>query len=240
MNFAQLHERLRVEILRRIERGTLSGTLLSRQTGYRQSHISNFLRQKRMLSLGAVDRVLDATAISVRDLIPAERQASFDFQESAFEDQSAWISIPLVSQSTAIHDHQVAPRSILDQLKVPAAMLEDVRPNCSPSRRAWFRFVAVRATPHEAEPMRPVIQPHALLVIDRHYCSLAPYHASEPTLFAVRYGNILHFRYVAFEANRLVLRPYNFTHPIDLLDLEPDESAADALTGRICLSLAPF
>jgi hypothetical protein len=34
MTFSQMNERLRVELLRRIQRGTLSVSLLSRQTGF--------------------------------------------------------------------------------------------------------------------------------------------------------------------------------------------------------------
>ena len=47
MNFTQMHERLRLELLRRIQRGTLSVSLLSRQTGFGQAHLSNFLNRKR-------------------------------------------------------------------------------------------------------------------------------------------------------------------------------------------------
>jgi len=42
MNFTQMHERLRLELLRRIQRGTLSVSLLARQTGFGQAHLSNF------------------------------------------------------------------------------------------------------------------------------------------------------------------------------------------------------
>ena len=55
-----MHERLRLELLRRIQRDTLSVSLLSRQTGFGQSHLSNFLRSRRQLSLEAIDRVLFA------------------------------------------------------------------------------------------------------------------------------------------------------------------------------------
>ena len=66
------------------------------------------------------------------------------------------------------------------------------------------------------------------------------YHLSEATLYAVRYGGALRFRYASFSANRLVLRPYNFPHEIELVELSPDETPSDALIGRICLSLAAF
>ena len=72
MNFTQMHERLRLELLRRIQRGTLSISLLARQTGFGQSHISNFLRCKRQLSLEALDRVLASQHIKAWDLLPVK------------------------------------------------------------------------------------------------------------------------------------------------------------------------
>jgi hypothetical protein len=72
MNFSQLHERLRLEVLRRIDRGALSGSLLARQTGFPQSHISNFLHRKRTLSIEGADRLLAAQMLSVADLADLE------------------------------------------------------------------------------------------------------------------------------------------------------------------------
>jgi transcriptional regulator with XRE-family HTH domain len=238
MNLAQLHERLRLEVIRLIERGTLSGSLLARQTGYRQSHISNFLRRKRTLSMRAFDRLLAVTPISLTDLMPADRQASFDFLDYAPGD-SDWISIPIVSQPSAIHDHHIVSRAVLDLLKLPADMLGDLRPNCRQPRKQWQRFVAVRATELQARPMQPVIQPHAILLIDRHYCSLMPHRITDPNIYAVRVANALAFRYLAFEASRLILRPYNLNHPIDLLELATNETLPDLIVGRVCLSLGP-
>ena len=73
MNFTQMHERLRLELLRRIQRGTLSVSLLARQTGFGQAHLSNFLHSRRQLSLEAMDRILAAQHLTVADLLPAAR-----------------------------------------------------------------------------------------------------------------------------------------------------------------------
>ena len=54
MNFTQMHERLRLELLRRIQRGTVSVSLLARQTGLGQSHLSNFLRSRGTNSARAI------------------------------------------------------------------------------------------------------------------------------------------------------------------------------------------
>ncbi len=67
MNFTQMHERLRVELLRRIERGTLSVSLLARQTGFGKSHLSNFLHSRRKLSLEGTRPDADYPAHGVRE-----------------------------------------------------------------------------------------------------------------------------------------------------------------------------
>jgi hypothetical protein len=74
MNFTQMHERLRLELLRRIQRGTVSVSLLGRQTGFGQAHLSNFLHRRRQLSLEAMDRILTAQHLTVADLLPSAQQ----------------------------------------------------------------------------------------------------------------------------------------------------------------------
>ena len=71
MNFTQMHERLRLELLRRIQRGTVSVSLLGRQSGFGQAHLSNFLHGRRQLSLDAMDRILAAQHLTVADLLPS-------------------------------------------------------------------------------------------------------------------------------------------------------------------------
>jgi len=70
MNFSQMQERLRVELLRRISRGTLSVSLPARQTGFKPSHLPNFLRSPRHLSLDGVDWILASRHRGAADLPP--------------------------------------------------------------------------------------------------------------------------------------------------------------------------
>src|ERR1700747_3231016 len=102
MNFSQLHERLRIEIVRRIDRDQLTGTLLARQTGLRQSHLSNFIRGKRKLSLSALDRVLAAQLLSIAALLPESSRPAVATEENAS-------IVPLVSAATALHSPIVNP-----------------------------------------------------------------------------------------------------------------------------------
>jgi hypothetical protein len=108
MNFTQLQERVRLELLRRIERGTLSVSLLARQTGLGQSHVSNFLRARRGLSLGTLDKVLHAQRLQVADLLPARREALGDLMSGQMGEEAR---IPLVSgqwQSLSLTSGRVA------------------------------------------------------------------------------------------------------------------------------------
>src|ERR1700729_1227992 len=93
MNFQDLHELLRVELLRRIERGGLTGSRLAQQTGFRQAHISNFLNRKRSLSLEGLDRVLASQNITIDQLLPLEIQATHSTQPQTSDPTE---SIPVV------------------------------------------------------------------------------------------------------------------------------------------------
>src|SRR5277367_5298473 len=99
MNFSQLQDRVRSELLRRIDRGTLSVSLLARQTGLGQSHLSNFLHARRGLSMATLDRILAALRLTVEDLLPAPRER----RGTLLDNQAGEVSqIPLVSHSVAL------------------------------------------------------------------------------------------------------------------------------------------
>ncbi len=231
MNFSQMHERLRLELLRRIERGTLSVSLLARQTGFGQPHLSNFLRSRRQLSLEAMDRILAAQRLTVADLLPALPQKAF-WQE----DEGAG-AIPLVSHATALFEPIVRPSAIQLMLHLPPGALETVRPRPTNARRAWHRFVAVRIPAADALPMEPLVLPEALVLLDRHYNKLFPYRPNRPNLYAIRHGAHLTVRYAEFQASRLILRPHNIAFPLELIALNEEESPNDWVVGRVALIL---
>lgn len=231
MNFSQLHERLRIEIARRIDRGQLTGTLLARQTGLRAPHISNFIRKKRKLSLSALDRVLASQQLSIDDLMP-------DTRRSAVEAPSENVSIvPLVAHNTALHSPIVNRRLILEEIRLPAGALDDLRPRRTLARRNWQRFVAVRLTAAQARPMEPVLHPGTVAVLDRHYNSLAPHQPPRPNIYSINFANSLAFRYVSYDANRVILRPHALDSPIELLRLGADESPSACIVGRVCIAI---
>jgi transcriptional regulator with XRE-family HTH domain len=229
MNFTQIHERLRSELLRRIQRGTLSISLLARQTGLGQPHLSNFLRGRRGLSLEAMDRILAAQHLTVADLLPVlVRAASMPTAEAGG-------MVPVVTHAAALFEPYIRPSVVQSMLFFPAGMLESIRARVSHTRRAWQRFVAVRIQASEASAMEPLVLPDALVLIDRHYNSFAPYRPERPNLYAVRHHAHLKLRYVDMELNRLVLRPFNIGWPVELIDSEQWESPNEPLAGRVAL-----
>jgi hypothetical protein len=231
MTFAQLHEHLRLELVRRIQRGTLSVSLLARETGFGASHLSNFLHCKRQLSIAGMDRILAAQHLAAADLLPAHHAPtgwSIDEEIS---------NVPVVSHSAALFEPFIRPAAMKSRLRVHAGALQSIRTRASAARRAWHRFVAVRISSADALPMEPLVLPEALAVIDRHYNSLVPYRPNRPTLYAVRSGAHLTLRYVDFLAGRLVLRPLNIAFPVELVETGPDESPSDLIAGRVVLIL---
>jgi transcriptional regulator with XRE-family HTH domain len=74
MTIHAAQEQLRGLLQRRIERGTMSVTLLSRKTGLGQSHVSNWLHAKRNLSIAALDAIMRALEMDT-ELLPITRRA---------------------------------------------------------------------------------------------------------------------------------------------------------------------
>lgn len=231
MNFTQMHERLRLELLRRIQRGTLSVSLLSRQTGFGQSHLSNFLHSRRQLSFDAIDRILATQHLTASDLLPAARQ------ESELPGQGETHSVPLVSHATALFEPYVRSSAVLSMLHMPAGVFVSARARVSSSRRNWQRFVAVRIPAHEALAMDPLVLPDAIALLDRHYNSLMHYRPNRPNVYAVRSSSHLVLRYADFLANRLVLRPHSIAFPVELIEVGPGELPTDLIVGRVVLIL---
>ena len=102
MNFQDLHELLRVELLRRIERGTLTGSRLAQQAGFQQAHISNFLNRKRALSLEGLDRVMASQNLTVEQILPLELTAV-----AAKVPGDTVELVPVVSASVAMDDARI-------------------------------------------------------------------------------------------------------------------------------------
>jgi transcriptional regulator with XRE-family HTH domain len=234
MKFLELHERLRLETWRRIDKGILSRSLLARQSGLALAHISNFLHRRRRLSLPALDRILRAQALGVEDLSPAE-PAGFASERTARDSMDL---VPVVSQNAAMTSPLIPPRSMQGSVQVPSGWLASFPARRAVGRGSWERFVAVRITRDQALPMDPVLRIGSVVILDRHYNSLATLRPPTPNLYGVRSGTQMLFRHVTFEASRLVLRPRALEFPIEVIELSPQESPSDLLVGRVCLCIS--
>lgn len=231
MNFIQTQDRLRQELARRIQRGILSASLLGRQTGISQVHLSNFIRGKRQLSLEALDRVLAAQHLAIADLLPALARSELLGIDREFA------AIPVISHAAAIADPFIRPVAGQSMLRVHAGKLEPLQPRTPGSRRAWQRFVAVRVDEADAPAMDPLVLPGAIALLDRHYNSLAALRADRRNVYAVRQGARLTLRYAELLSGRLVLRPHNLVFPVELIEVDSGASAQDFLVGRVALIL---
>lgn len=232
MNFSDLHELLRLELLRRIELGLLTGTRLAQQTNFQQAHISNFLNRKRALSLEGLDRVLASQNLSIDQILPLELTAVTAAAAASTESTE---QIPVVSSSTVVEQARISASAIIETIHVSTSRLADSRARPSPKRLGVQRFVAIRVDAQQAVGMEAVLAPGTIAVIDRHYTSLAPYRAQQPTLYAVRSGGTLTLRFVDFEQNCLILRPASVSSSVRLIVLAPQETPADFIVGRVCM-----
>ncbi len=238
MNFADLHELLRQEHARRIEAGALTGTRLAQLTGFRQAHISNFLNGRRALSLDGLDRVLAAQKLTIDQLLPLDLAATTAPGSDTSAAADAVARVPVVSPATALSQPRIAPAAIIESLHLAASRLEGGPSRASTRRADWQRFLAIRVDTEQAAAMSPLLTRGTVVVLDRHYISLAPFRAAQPNLYAVRSGSTLLLRFVDLDGSNLILRPLSLEHPIQVLPLLAPFSLADFLVGRICLQLS--
>jgi hypothetical protein len=143
--------------------------------------------------------------------------------------------VPLVSHSVALFEPAIRPSAMQSMLHFPAQTLASIHWRCPTARHAWQRFVAVRIPGQDALAMDPLVLPEANVLIDRHYTSPAPYRPNRPNVYAVRQRAHLVLRYVDFRSNLLVLRPLSAAFPVELLEVDPGDSPADLLVGRVAL-----
>jgi transcriptional regulator with XRE-family HTH domain len=236
MNFSQLQERLRLELQRRIERGTVSVSLLARQTGLGQGHVSNFLHGRRGLSLATLDKMLAAQRLTAADLLPARREGAGSLLSGQIGETGL---VPLVSADVAIAEPFLRPSIVHAMVPFPAGNLTALLVRCPQTRKQWERFVAVRIGAEEARAMEPILTGDSIVVLDRHYISFRPYEEGKTNLYGVRglgMGRLL-IRYAQAEAGRVVLRPYRVDFPVEVMDVPGKETVNDVLVGRVALIL---
>jgi hypothetical protein len=206
----------------------------------RRAHISNFLNRRRSLSLDGLDRVLAAQNLSVDDLMPHSGMP-LEISGSAAADgrnaggREAAEPVPVVAHSTAMEDAVVRAGSVIEMVYISTSRMAASRARPSARTAHWQRFVAIRADAPQASAMDPMIAADAIVVIDRHYNSPAPYRAQQRTLYAVRSGSGLMLRFLEFDDARLVLRPLSLEFPVQVIAVGENESPGDYVVGRVSL-----
>lgn len=231
MKFRNLQEKLRQELLTRIEAGELSGMRLAELTGFKQAHISNFLNRKRGLSLEGMDKVLQTQHLSVLDLLDPDdvnRRATV-----APPAESRFQNIFVVDAEIAASERLIMSMVVRDIVKFRTSFLRKLRPDAQGGRHDWERFVVIRADARDGMSMYPRILPGASLLLDRHYNSLKAYRRNESNMYAVRRKNGCVIRYVQVEGENLILRPHNQAYPVEILAMD-EKPAADHIVGRVC------
>lgn len=229
VDFGDLQTQLRRAVSARIASGQLTGVALARKIGFQQAHISNFLHDRRGLSVEAMDRVLGVLELSVLDLVPASEMNNYahtgddrDFEGIALVDYAALLS-PTPPQ-----------KSVQERLKFKRNFLKRLRAEPVSQREKWTRFLLVRASDEDAAVMYPRILRGAVLLIDRHYNSLRPYRRGDSNLYAVRKDNTALVRYVEMTGRQLTLRPEINAAPLDFVPIEAGRTYADYIIGRVC------
>jgi hypothetical protein len=203
-----------------------------------QAHISNFLNGKRALSLEGLDRVLAAQGLTVDQLLPLElsaAEASGSRNAAARTAAAEMEAIPVVTAATAMNEPVVRPEAVIETVHVAAAGLRSNRWWAPDKYVRWQRYVAVRADAQQAAAMASLVMQGSVVVLDRHYHSLAAYQMNQRTLYAVRTPAGLALRYVELSRENLVLRPLALTVPVQVVTPGPDETAADYIVGRVCV-----
>lgn len=232
MSFVGLQENLRRELRKRIDAGQLTGMELARRTDFTQAHISNFLNRKRGLKLGALDRMLKAIGLTLYDLLNPHDLVRFAEAPAGSDDEYA--EVPLVEASVACASEVIVNEAVHELVKLKRAMLSRLRPDvAAPARKSWTRFVLIRVDLKEGMSLWPRAGPGSLLLLDRHYNSLRPYHKNDRSLYAVHKPETCVIRYVEQGADWLILRPHNPDSPIDVLPIPERQSYADFLVGRV-------
>jgi len=230
MRLRDLQDRLRAHIRARIGRRELTGSGLSRQAGFQQGHLSNFLNSRRGLSVESMDRLLETLQIEVLDLVDAgeiQRRALLPSDGAGLE------SIAVVSVEHAARLPRFTSEQVGGTVTFRKTFLRRLRPNDVCDRGDWLRFVTIKLDPKTVRATFPRGAAGATLLIDRHYTSLEPYRQRQPNMYAVCLQACA-IGHVSLAGDYLVLRPWNAQLPLELARIDRTRSYSDYIVGRVC------
>ena len=225
-----LQDRLRIYMRARLHRTELTGSVLSREAGFRQGHLSNFLNCRRGLSLAAMDRLLDALGIDVLDLLNAEdieRRAVVPGSEA---DSESVVMIPAENSFLA----NFTPGEILGTKSFQKSFLRKLRRDDVDGRGHWQRFVQIRLASMSVLGMFPFEPSTVRLLVNRHYNSLEPYRR-RPNVYVVRFKERYAVGYVSALGDHLILQSCDRHNPFESVRTKRGNSYSEHIVGRVCL-----
>ena len=228
MLIVDLQDRLRALLRERIESGELTGTEVASRARFQQAHVSNFLNQRRGLSIEAMDRIMGVLHLEVHDLLPEERRRT----PAENRGDAGFEPVPVVGCDVLLQ-HDFSAVEIVEFLRFKRSFLRRIRAEMASQRRNWQRFVLIKADKDSGLAMRPRFLPGATLLIDRHYNSLRSYRRREPNLYVIRNGKGCNVRYVELQGSQLTLRPENQQCALGYIQLSKGETFADYVVGRV-------
>ncbi len=82
--------------------------------------------------------------------------------------------------------------------------------------------------------------PDAIVVIDRHYNSFAPFDRDKPSLYAIAAGPQLPVRYVKYESEMLIFTSRNSPWTPETIPIDPGQRPKDLIVGRVVLVQNPM
>lgn len=118
-------------------------------------------------------------------------------------------------------------------LKFKKRFLHRLKPDTIGQRDDWLRFVPAKADIDNARAMASRLAPGAVVLLDRHYNSLLPYHRGVPNIYAVWTGTQCAIRYVSVSSGRIILHPDSRDRPVELVEIAHGKGFAEYIVGRV-------
>ena len=227
MLIADLQERLRQHVRATVKSGQITQTELAEMVGVQQAHISNFVLGRRGLSTEGMDAILKVLGLNVADLLAMSGSAQFSANGSPTLEK-----VPLIEHRAAMNPTFVK-EDILAELEFTKVLLTRSKADSPRKRMDWVRFIAIRADAELAAPMLPRLVNGSVLLVDRHYCSVAGYRKDQPSLYLIRRDKMLMVRWAEMQSSSLSLRPDSCAFPLYFICIDRKHPLTSCLVGRV-------
>lgn len=226
MLISDIQKLIRENVLARITSNQISQRELALRLNLTQSHVSNFLNERRGVSIETLDGILRVLNLEVDDILP-----SLQVSERTIKETDC-IAVPIIDlDSTMLRT--LGERRILGVERFSKQFLRRLRSDSSANRKSWVRFVAVKIGRKSATDLFPWLEQSIECLIDRHYCSLKPYRRSEANIYVVKADDGYLIRYLEMHGTNLCLRPISPSEPIKVVSINWRRPLESLVVGRV-------